>query len=63
MKIILPNNGFGAAIMVTAVTLVVTIPFVLTLWLSLKVAPLWVAAPVATAASFVMVLLTVKFRK
>lgn len=62
MKITLPNNGFGMAIMLTAIALVATVPFVLALWLILKVAPWWVAAPVALAASFVALLVTVKRR-
>jgi hypothetical protein len=62
MKITLPNNGFGLAIMLTAIVLLATVPFVLSLWLTLKVAPWWVAAPVAIAASFITLVVTVKHR-
>lgn len=62
MKITLPNNGFGVAIMLTAISLVGIVPFVTALWLTLKVAPWWVALPVSVAASFVTLLLTVKRR-
>jgi len=62
MKIPVPNNGFGLAIMLTAIALLGVVPFVLALWLTLKVAPWWVATPIAIAASFVTLLLTVKRR-
>lgn len=62
MKITLPNNGFGAAIMLVAILLVALVPFVITLWLTLMIAPWWVAWPIATAVSFVSLLLTVKYR-
>lgn len=62
MKITLPNNGFGLVIMLIAIALLATVPFVLALWLALKVAPWWVATPVAIAASFVTLLVTVKHR-
>lgn len=62
MKITVPNNGFGLAIMLTAIALLGTVPFVLALWLTLKVAPWWVATPIAISASFVTLLLTVKRR-
>jgi hypothetical protein len=62
VKIKLPNNGFGVAIMLTAIALLGTVPFVLTLWLTLKVAPWWVATPVAITSSLVTLLLTVKRR-
>lgn len=58
----LPNNGFGTAIMLMAITLVGTVPFILTLWLALKVAPWWVAVPIAISVSLMALLLTVKFR-
>jgi len=61
-KVILPNNGWGVAIMLAALSLLAIIPFVLTLWLSLKVAPWWVATPLASAASLLTLLLTVKYR-
>jgi hypothetical protein len=62
MKITLPNNGFGLAIMLIAIVLLATVPFVLALWLMLKVSPWWVATPVAITASFFTLLLTVKRR-
>lgn len=62
MKIKLPNNGFGVAIMLTAIALIGIVPFVLTLWLALKVAPWWVAAPIAISSSLITLLLTVKRR-
>ena len=60
--IILPRNGFGATIMLLVIALVGTIPFTITLWLSLKVAPWWVAIPLACAASLVTLLCTVKLK-
>jgi hypothetical protein len=62
MKITVPNNGFGLAIMLTAIALLGVVPFVLALWLTLKFAPWWVAGPVAIIASFMTLLLTVKRR-
>lgn len=62
MKITLPDNGFGTAIMLIAVLLVALVPFVIALWLTLMIAPWWVAGPIATAASFIALLLTVKAR-
>ncbi len=62
MKITLPNNVFGIATMLTAIALLCVVPFVLALWLTLKIAPWWVAVPIAIAASFVTLLLTVKRR-
>jgi len=60
MKIILPNNGLGLSIMLAAIALVAIVPFVLSLWLALKVMPWWVAIPLAIAASFITLLATVK---
>ena len=61
-KVILPNNGWGVAIMLAALSLLAIIPFVLTLWLSLKVAPWWVATPLAGAASLITLLTTVRHK-
>lgn len=63
MNIKLPNNGFGTTLMLLAILLVITIPFVITLWLVGLVAPLWVSIPVAFAASFIAFITTVKFNK
>jgi len=62
MKITLPNNGFGQIIMLIAIALLAIVPFVLALWLTLKISPWWVATPIAIATSFVTLLLTVKSR-
>lgn len=62
MKITLPNNSFGVVVMLTVIALVGIVPFVTVLWLTLKVAPWWVALPVSTAASLATLLLTVKRR-
>jgi len=63
MKITLPNNGIGIAIMLMVLVLAWTIPFVITLWLSLMIAPWWVATPVALAAALLALLLTVDTRR
>lgn len=60
--IILPNNGFGVAIMLCLMALAAIVPFVVVLWLMLYVAPWWVAVPVAIAASMLSFLRLVKFR-
>jgi hypothetical protein len=62
MKVILPSNWFGICIMLLAIALVITVPFVLVLWLMLKVAPAYVALPLAMLASLVSFLGTVKYR-
>lgn len=59
---ILPSNWFGICIMLLAIALVITVPFVLVLWLMLKVAPAYVALPLAMLASLVTFLGTVKYR-
>ena len=60
--IILPDNGFGVAIMLCLVILAAIVPFVIVLWLMLYVAPWWVAVPVAIAAAIVSFLKLIKFR-
>ena len=63
MKIELPNNGYGIAIMLTVMALIAIVPFVIALWLTLKIAPWWVAVPVAAVASVTAFIITVKPRK
>ena len=60
--IILPNNGFGVAIMLCLMALAAIVPFVVVLWLVLEFAPWWVAVPVAIAAGVVSFLRLVKFK-
>ena len=62
MKIMLPNNNFGLLIMLVLIVMAAVVPFVVALWLSMKVAPLWVALPVAVSASIVSLLLVVRRR-
>lgn len=67
MKIMLPNNNFGllimlALIMLALIVLTGIVPFVVVLWLSMKVTPLWVAFPIAVSASLITLLLRVKRR-
>lgn len=61
-KITLPNNGLGIFLMLCVFLAVVTIPFVLTLWLVSLVAPWWVAVPCGFAASLAAFLSTVEFK-
>ena len=60
--IILPNNGFGFAIMLCLMALAAIVPFVVVLWLMLEFAPWWVAVPVAIAAGVVSFLRLVNFK-
>ena len=60
--ILLPNNGFGFAIMLCLMALAAIVPFVVVLWLVLEFAPWWVAVPVAIAASVFSFLRLVKFK-
>jgi len=62
MKILLPNNGFGALIMLAAVILVLTVPFTLTYWLVGLIAPWWVALPGSLLAALIAFVTTVKFK-
>ena len=61
--ILLPNNTFGAIIMLILVALSAIVPFVLTAWLVTLVAPWWVAGPVALLVSIVCFCKIVKFDK
>jgi|DEB19_MinimDraft_3_1074340.scaffolds.fasta_scaffold05744_10 hypothetical protein len=62
MKIMLPNNNFGLLTMLVLIALTGIVPFVVALWLSMKVAPLWVAFPIAISTSLITLLLVVKRR-
>lgn len=59
MIVKLPRNGFGVTIMLIALLLVATVPFTIVFWLMLKIAPWWVATPLAISASVVTLFLTV----
>lgn len=61
--ITLPNNGFGVFLMLCAVLMIITLPFVITVWLVSLIAPWWVALPCGFSASLITFLLTVKINK
>jgi hypothetical protein len=62
-KIILPNNNFGLFLMLAILALILIVPFVLTLWVVLLIAPWWVALPVSLAASLFSFLVIVKIKE
>jgi hypothetical protein len=62
-KILLPNNNFGGCIMLLLMFLVFTVPFTLTAWLVLRVAPWYVAGPSALLVAMVVFLAVVKFKE
>lgn len=61
-KIILPNNTFGALVMLTLLVLLFFVPFTITLWLVGLIAPLWVAGPLAFAVAVIIFFRAAKFK-
>lgn len=61
-KILLPNNNFGACLMLLVVILVATVPFIVTAWLMLFIAPFWVVGPLALLVEMIVFLKVVKFK-
>ncbi len=61
-KILLPNNNFGACLMLLAVILVATVPLLVVIWLTLLIAPWWVAWPLALLVEMIVFLKVVKFK-
>ena len=61
-KILLPNNNFGACLMLVVVILVATVPFIVAAWLMLFIAPWWVAWPLALLVEMIVFLKVVKFK-
>lgn len=62
MKITLPNNTFGALIMIAAILLWIIVSFTVPLWLTLMIAPWWVAVPVALLVALIAFITCVKFK-
>jgi hypothetical protein len=62
-KILLPDSWFGFLMTLFLIALVCIVPFVVALWLTLLVAPWWVAVPIALAASLASFLVSVKFKE
>jgi len=62
MKILLPNNTFGAIIMLILMILVVFVPFTVSLWLTSMFAPWWVALPVSLLITLIVFVVVVKFK-
>ena len=60
--IILPNNNFGCAIMTILLALLFIVPFTLTAWLVLLIAPWWVAGPLALLVAVVTFVKLTKFK-
>lgn len=61
-KIILPNNIFGAFLMLALIVLIIVTPFVAAFWAVALFAPWWVAGPCGLLVSLVVFLVTVKFK-
>lgn len=62
-KILLPNNGFGVLLMLLAIFTVITVPFVISYWLTSLIAPWWVSFPVSFAITLFVFLKCVKFKQ
>jgi hypothetical protein len=62
MKIILPNNNFGAILMLLFVILIIVVPFVIMVWAVSLAAPWWVAWPVGMLVSLICFVALVKFK-
>ena len=61
-KIILPNNNFGCAIMCILLVLLFIVPFTLTAWLVLFIAPWWVAGPLSLLVATITFIKVAKFK-
>ena len=59
-KILLPNKVDGVFVKLILIDLILIVPFTITLWLSSKIAPLWVCIPLAMSASAIAFLTLVK---
>lgn len=62
MKIELPNNNFGAIIMLILILLTFLVPFTLVLWLVGLFAPLYVTLPLAFLAGMLSFITSVKWK-
>jgi hypothetical protein len=61
-EILLPNNTFGALIMLSLMLLIFAVPLCLTIWLVSLVAPWWVYFPCGLFVALVATLFLVKFK-
>jgi hypothetical protein len=60
-KIELPNNNFGALLILAFAVLAFLVPFVIALWLIALIAPWWVSVPVALLVGLLIFAVIVKF--
>ena len=60
--ILLPNNNFGALIMLAIILLIIVVPLAVVGWIVSLFAPWWVALPCGALASLLAFIKTVKFR-
>lgn len=61
-KILLPNNNFGALLMLALILLIIVVPFAVTLWAVWLVAPWWVALPCSFLVSLITFVVLVRFK-
>ncbi len=62
MKILLPNNNFGAIIMLLFIVLIIVVPFATMVWAVSLAAPWWVAWPIAMLVSLIAFVTLIKFK-
>ena len=62
-KRLLPNNTFGALLMLALIVLIAVVPFVVTFWAVSLAAPWWVALPCSFLASLIAFVGLVSFKE